>query len=162
MILVVTGTHEQPFTRLVHAADRYAVDHPDQRVFVQHGSADPVRHAQGTRWLEREAMVRLQDEAEVIVAHGGPGSILEALDRGRVPVACPRRARYGEHVDDHQVAFVDHMANLGSVIALHDVADFESAVEAARASAFDPSARRSRIAANRMRLAVELDALLRP
>lgn len=159
MILVVTGTHEQPFARLVLAADRYAMDHPGERVLVQHGRAAPPRHAEGAAWLKRDTLSRLQAEADVIVTHGGPGSILEALDRGRLPIACPRRVSHGEHVDDHQLAFVAHMAQRGSVIPLYDVSEFDTAVATARTSTFDTAARNERVAANRIRLAAELDAL---
>ncbi|MBM6402701.1 hypothetical protein JQN72_00385 [Phycicoccus sp. CSK15P-2] len=41
-------------------------------------------------------------EADLVVAHGGIGSALMALDSGHAPVLLPRRARHHEHVDDHQ------------------------------------------------------------
>ncbi|MEP7160897.1 MAG: glycosyltransferase [Dermatophilaceae bacterium] len=40
--------------------------------------------------------------ADVVFAHAGIGSCLQALNAGRVPVLLPRQKRYGEHVDDHQ------------------------------------------------------------
>lgn len=42
-------------------------------------------------------------EADVVVAHAGTGTALTAFEQGRAPVLVPRRAAYGEHVDDHQV-----------------------------------------------------------
>ncbi len=41
--------------------------------------------------------------ADVVVAHAGTGSALAALEAGKCPVLIPRRAGFGEHIDDHQV-----------------------------------------------------------
>lgn len=42
-------------------------------------------------------------ESDVVVAHAGTGIALMALENGKFPVLVPRRALYGEHVDDHQL-----------------------------------------------------------
>lgn len=42
-------------------------------------------------------------EADVVVAHAGTGIALMALENGKLPVLVPRRNRYDEHVDDHQL-----------------------------------------------------------
>jgi UDP-N-acetylglucosamine--N-acetylmuramyl-(pentapeptide) pyrophosphoryl-undecaprenol N-acetylglucosamine transferase len=40
--------------------------------------------------------------ADVVVSHAGCGTFMRCLEAGKVPVLVPRRARYAEHVDDHQ------------------------------------------------------------
>ncbi len=40
--------------------------------------------------------------ADLVIAHAGIGSCLNALDAGRCPVVLPRTRLHGEHVDDHQ------------------------------------------------------------
>ena len=40
--------------------------------------------------------------ADVVITHAGVGSALNILDHGKTPVLAVRRARFGEHVDDHQ------------------------------------------------------------
>ena len=52
-------------------------------------------------------------EADLVVAHAGVGSALMALDCGRAPLLLPRLARYGEHVDDHQVLIGSELATRG-------------------------------------------------
>jgi UDP-N-acetylglucosamine transferase subunit ALG13 len=52
-------------------------------------------------------------EADLVVAHGGVGSALMALDGGRAPLLLPRLERYGEHVDDHQVLIGAELATRG-------------------------------------------------
>lgn len=107
MILVTVGTHELPFDRLVRAARRL----PGELV-VQRGTSElDVPGARVERWFEPSELRDLIRSAEVVVCHAGPATIREVLASGRVPVVVPRRRRYGEHVDDHQVAFARRMAH---------------------------------------------------
>lgn len=122
MILVTVGTHELPFDRLVRAARRL----PGELVVQRGTSSLEVPGARVEPWLEPSALRRLMAEAEVVVCHGGPATIREALEAGRVPVVVPRRRRYGEHVDDHQVAFARRMAH--RVHLVEDPVDLPEAV----------------------------------
>lgn len=54
-----------------------------------------------------EAQFRyLIQHADVVISHGGAGNLLSCLEAGRVPVIIPRRVKFHEHVDDHQVDLV--------------------------------------------------------
>ncbi len=50
-----------------------------------------------------EELVDAVQKADVVVAHAGTGSALAALEAGKCPVLVPRRVRWAEHVDDHQM-----------------------------------------------------------
>jgi UDP-N-acetylglucosamine transferase subunit ALG13 len=63
--------------------------------------------------LSVDVLTGLMQHADVIIAHGGVGSALMALAEGRAPILLPRRRSYGEHTDDHQVAFAREMASTG-------------------------------------------------
>jgi len=129
MILVLTGTHHQPFDRLVEAAGDLASR--GERVVVQAG-ASSLRPAgcEVRDWFTPGELARLADAADVIVAHGGPGSLFLAWERGRRPVVVPRDPARGEHVDDHQQRFA---AQLGDrAIVCQDVCDLWEAARDAR------------------------------
>ena len=116
MILVLTGTHHQPFDRLVRAADALAVA-TGERVVVQRGaSREPAPHCEVLDVVAPDVLERLADDAEAIVAHGGPGSLFLAWDRGRTPILVPRRPEHGEHVDDHQVRFAARVRDRAVVV----------------------------------------------
>lgn len=51
--------------------------------------------------------------ADLVIAHAGIGSALDALDAGVCPVLLPRRAALGEHVDDHQTGIAAHLSERG-------------------------------------------------
>ncbi len=104
MILVLTGTHEQPFDRLVRAAEVVARD-TGEEVVVQRGtSREPAPHCRVVDLLPHGEVLELMARARVVITHGGPATILEAARHGR-PVVVPRDPAFGEHVDDHQLRF---------------------------------------------------------
>jgi UDP-N-acetylglucosamine--N-acetylmuramyl-(pentapeptide) pyrophosphoryl-undecaprenol N-acetylglucosamine transferase len=55
-------------------------------------------------------------QADVVVAHAGIGSVLDALGGGKVPVLVPRVQSRGEHVDDHQSEMARHLADRGLAV----------------------------------------------
>lgn len=55
----------------------------------------------------------LAEQADVVVAHAGVGSVLQQLELGKSPVLVVREAAHGEHVDDHQRQFARSTAGRG-------------------------------------------------
>jgi UDP-N-acetylglucosamine--N-acetylmuramyl-(pentapeptide) pyrophosphoryl-undecaprenol N-acetylglucosamine transferase len=108
MILVTVGTHHQPFDRLIAAAA--ALQRAGHEVVAQTGTST-VEVVGGRAWIPPSELAALADRAAVIVCHAGPGSLALAWERGRAPVVVPRRAVFGEHVDDHQVQFCAHLGD---------------------------------------------------
>lgn len=135
MVFVTVGTHEQPFDRLVRAVDGLVADGAlTEPVFVQTGycTYEP-EHCEWERFVPAPEMGRRMEEADVVVTHGGPSSFVEAMAAGKVPVVVPRLSRFGEHVNDHQDAFVRLVAErLGGIVPVYDVADLGGAIEEAR------------------------------
>jgi UDP-N-acetylglucosamine transferase subunit ALG13 len=130
MILVTVGTHHQPFTRLVHAADQLAAD--GEEVFIQAGPlVTHVHHARAAALLKPQELEHLADEAEVIVTHAGPGSLFLAWERHKRPIVVPRDPAHREHVDDHQLRFVQTLGARATVVL--DPTTLHHALEHARA-----------------------------
>lgn len=55
---------------------------------------------------------QIMDKAEIVITHGGTGAIIGAVKKGKKVIAVPRLARYGEHVDDHQLQLVGQFKEL--------------------------------------------------
>ncbi len=76
--------------------------------------------------------------ADVVISHGGVGTMLMALETGKVPVLASREARFKEHVDDHQSEVVELMrsAGLGARLEMvnpnRDVLEWASVRQSAR------------------------------
>jgi UDP-N-acetylglucosamine transferase subunit ALG13 len=133
VILVTVGTHEQPFERLLREVDRLAeTGRLEEEVFCQSGFGSYRPRVASAPMLEFDELQRMLTEASVVVSHGGPGTVLAALAAQRPLVLVPRQRRFGEHVDDHQVAFCRRVAADRGVRLVEDMAELEAAIAEAR------------------------------
>ncbi|MCR5178190.1 MAG: multidrug MFS transporter [Lachnospiraceae bacterium] len=122
MIFVTVGTHEQQFDRLVEYMDKWAGDN-DEKVVIQTGySRYEPGNCQWSRMYPCGKMSELTDEARIVISHGGPASFISSLRTGRIPVIVPRRVKFHEHVNDHQVRFCRELAaRWGNIIVVEDI-----------------------------------------
>lgn len=140
MILVTLGTHGRPMDRLLRALDELlasaAIAGP---VLVQAGAIGyRPEHAQIIGIVRPRRLAELMSQADVVITHGGPGSIFGALAEGRIPVVVPRQSSAGEHVDDHQIRFATWLATRREIITVLDVGDLAGAIDAARSRSRSP------------------------
>ena len=86
--------------------------------------------------LPFDRMREILCEADIVVCHGGTGSLITALREGCRVIAVPRRFSRGEHYDDHQSEITGAFAERG----LLEVADTDEEFSAAfsRILARDP------------------------
>lgn len=129
---VSVGNATQPFTRLLEAVCALAPQLP-QPVFVQFGIAQPFAcpACTGVGFLAMGEFAQRVSEAELLILHAGAGSVIHAIHAGKVPVVMPRLAKYGEHVDDHQLEFAHELEKTGKVLVAHDAATLAQAAAAA-------------------------------
>jgi UDP-N-acetylglucosamine--N-acetylmuramyl-(pentapeptide) pyrophosphoryl-undecaprenol N-acetylglucosamine transferase len=111
MIFVTCGSSHLPFQRLM---DAVAVL-PQDELVVQHGPAKPPPAAETMPFLPYGDVIKLIEEADVVVSHAGVGSIICSIRVGHVPVVFPRFKRYSETVDDHQVELSRALEERGTV-----------------------------------------------
>ncbi len=133
--VVTVGTDHHPFDRLIGWVNDWLARHPDQvgAFFVQSGSASVAPAAASAKFLDDAGLRQVLDEADVMICHGGPGSIADAWQRGQVPIVVPRLRRFREAVDDHQVDFCRMLGGHGRVRVAEDAATFGTLVGEAAA-----------------------------
>lgn len=73
----------------------------------------------------------LISSAELLILHAGAGSVIHAVRAGKVPVLMPRRAQFGELIDDHQTEFARALEASGRVIVINDPSQLGKAVQRA-------------------------------
>jgi len=136
VVLVTVGNAPQPFPRLLEAVDRLAGEGVFRQapVLMQRGSAGgfQARHCEQRDFLAMDEFVGAVRQAELVIAHGGAGTLFHVLQAGKIPIVMPRRVQYGEHVDDHQYELVQVLSEEGRVIPAYEAADLPAAVEQAR------------------------------
>lgn len=131
MIFVTVGTHEQPFNRLIKEID-YLKEKEiiTDEVVMQIGYTSYIpQFCDDYRTLigydEMEYYVKKSD---IIITHGGPGSILLCLKNNKKPIVVPRQAIFGEHVDNHQVLFSERMENMKKVITVNNIKKLKNVI----------------------------------
>lgn len=112
MIFVTVGTHEQPFDRLVKAIDELKRDQLiTDDIFIQTGySTYSPKYCEWSKFVPYADMEKKMAEARIVITHGGPASFIMPLQMGKTPVVVPRQAEYGEHVNNHQLEFVENVS----------------------------------------------------
>jgi UDP-N-acetylglucosamine transferase subunit ALG13 len=116
------------FDRLIKEMDEIA-GRMDEEVIMQIGeTAYEPKNAKYFRFASKEKMDGLYDDARVVVCHAGVGSILTTLEHGKPVIAVPRREKYGEHVDDHQLDIAREMGKEGMITVVRDVGELEGAL----------------------------------
>jgi UDP-N-acetylglucosamine transferase subunit ALG13 len=131
-VFVTVGTDHHIFGRLLEWIGRWAVAHPDATVVVQHGYGPLPAGCEGYQSLTMDQMREQISAADAVICSCGPGAVMDARELGRLPIAVPRLARYGEHVDDHQVAFAQHLDQHGIARGAHDEAQLTAVLDEAQ------------------------------
>lgn len=128
-VLVLLGTDRHPFERLARWADRWAQDHPGHVVQVQHGYTTPPRLAAGTDFFSPKELQDRVAQSRVVVAHAGPGTMMDARSGRHRPVVLPRDPDFGEHVDGHQLRFAAWAQDKGLITTAQDLPGLDILVE---------------------------------
>ena len=96
-IFAAVGTQKFSFNRLINALDNVSRSEGFE-IFVQYGNSKRPEDCAGASFLESGEYQAMLGDADVVVVHGGIGTIRSALSIGAKVVVVPRRAVYGEHV----------------------------------------------------------------
>lgn len=116
MILVTVGS-QASFDRLIRAVDEWAQLRLRSDVFAQTARTNYVpKHIKFTDFVDPSDFKTLVERSKLVVAHAGMGSIISALEMGKPIVVMPRRARFRETRNDHQVAAAKHFGKIGRII----------------------------------------------
>ncbi|SCL19376.1 glycosyltransferase [Micromonospora inyonensis] len=115
-VVVTLGTQKFGFPRLLERLTR--IIPASAEVLWQVGSTRiPRMPADARPQVPFAEMQQAMREADVVVTHAGVGSALTALRAGQRAIYVPRRRRYGEHVDDHQVEMARELDRRELVLA---------------------------------------------
>jgi UDP-N-acetylglucosamine transferase subunit ALG13 len=128
-VSVFVGTDHHPFSRLVDWADRWAAAHPDDDVFVQYGWSTAPEVATGQSFLTPRDLRERCAKSDVVISHGGPGTIMDARGAGHRPIVVARDPARGEHVDQHQLRFAAWAAEKQFIHSVDDERELDLLVE---------------------------------
>ena len=120
---VSIGNGTESFSRLLEAVEKIAHQLPAP-VIIQHGTtAFSSEYCQFFPFTDEEHFKELIKNADIFITHGGVGSILTALALGKKPIVVPRRKKYNEIINDHQVTFTAEFAKSELISLVNDQGD---------------------------------------
>ena len=130
MILVLLGTQNNSFHRLLEEVEKNIKDGTiKEEVIVQAGYTKFKSYKMRIiDMVSKEQLEKFQDEANLIITHGGVGSIISSIKKEKKVIAVPRLHEYGEHVNNHQIDIVKNFNEQGYIIGIEKVEDLKEAI----------------------------------
>lgn len=131
MILVMLGTQNNSFHRLLEEIEKLIEKNViTEEVIVQAGYTKyETKNMKIFDLIPKEELEKMQEQADLIITHGGVGSIISSLQKGKKVIAVARKHEYGEHVNNHQEEIVELFNKKGYIIGINDVDNLEVAIK---------------------------------
>ena len=134
MILVLLGTQNNSFHRLLEEVQKN-IDNGNikeevvaQKGYTKFESKDMTLYNK----IPTDEVKKLIDKADLVITHGGVGSIITSITKEKKVIAVPRLKKYNEHVNDHQLDIIDSFNEMGYIIGIHDVSELGDAIKKAK------------------------------
>lgn len=161
MIFLTVGT-QFPFDRLVKAVDELVgANGLDDKIFAQIGNSSyRPKNFEAASELEKSVFDEHFNRADGIISHAGMGTITMALERRKPLLVMPRLRKYGEVVNDHQVAIARKFEERHYLLVAYGEADLPTKIEELKT--FTPQERRPQTELVVARISTFLNELSEP
>lgn len=131
MILVLLGTQDKPFKRLLNAVLKAKENNIiKDKVIAQIGctkfKSDKIETFDYTT---KEKIEKLIDKAKIVITHAGVGTIIECISKDKKVIVVPRRKKYGEHTNDHQLEITKEFEEKKYIKAVYNLSKLGDALE---------------------------------
>lgn len=132
-VLVTVGT-VMPFDRMVGGVEKLIQDGIiTQDVAAQIGdSRRDFKNMDAFSSCPFEELNNKMENADIVICHGGSGSILGALKAGAYVVSMARLSEFNEHYDDHQKDITQAFADMDLISIAQDENDIARAMSEAK------------------------------
>lgn len=139
-VFVSVGTQKFPFDRLLKLAEQAAqAGGPKDQYFAQSGFCNYTPQCITCKpFLQKEEFEQQIQDCDLLIVHGGVGTIITALKYQKKVVVIPRLGKYGEHVDNHQMQIARSFEQKGLVLCYREGDDILALVEKAKTYDFAP------------------------
>ena len=124
MVLITVGTQKQEFNRMFELI-RKSKELKKEELIVQRGytKCNNSKRIKAFDFIPLEQMEEYISKADIIISHGGVGTIFSAIKRGKKVIAIPRLEKYGEHINDHQIEICEELEKEGYILYYKDGID---------------------------------------
>lgn len=134
MILVTLGTQDKKFYRLLEEIDNLLLQKKiKDKVIVQAGSSSNYKSKskkmQIFNLIPMDEFDKLIKDCNLLITHGGVGTILSGLKNKKKIIAVPRLAKYKEHVNNHQLQIVSNFSDEDYLLKVENIKTLWSVIE---------------------------------
>ena len=123
MILVTLGTQDKKFYRLLEAIQKQ-IDNGNikDEVVVQAGYSSDFKSKSMKIFdlISMSEFDELMKKCDLLITHGGVGSIISGLKNNKKVIAAARLKEYFEHTNNHQLQIIENFSNQGYILSLND------------------------------------------
>lgn len=122
MIFVTLGTQDKEFKRLLEAIQKQIdLGNIKEKVVVQAGCTKfDSKDMEVFDLIPFDEFDKLISQADLLITHGGVGSIITGLKNNKKVIAAARLKKYKEHTNDHQLQIIKNFAKEGYILELDD------------------------------------------
>ena len=103
MIFVTVGNDFRDFSRLIKEVDEIAPDISDEIVIQRGYSRYRPKNTRHFDFVPIDTAIEYIKTSELVISHAGIGTIILCREYGIPIIVLPRREKYGEHMNDHQM-----------------------------------------------------------
>ena len=134
MIFVTVGSQKFQFNRLLIEMDKLIEKNKiNEEVLGQIGySTYKPKNYKVIQFLNSEEFEKNLRKADIVITHGGTGTIIKALKLRQRIVAIARLKDFREHVDNHQIQLINEFYDIGLIEKVDDVSLLANVIEKAR------------------------------
>ena len=139
MIFVTLGTQDKSFKRLLNDIDNEIKNGTiKEKVIVQAGHTKyESNNMEIFDLIDKEDFDKYIKECDLLITHGGVGSIITGLKNEKTVIACPRLAKYDEHINDHQLQIIERFVENGYILSYYEKDDLKEVLK--KATNFKPN-----------------------
>jgi len=110
LIFVTVGSDFRGFDRLIKKMDEISLRLPCE-ILIQRGYSEyRPKNTTYFDFIAMDAFIEYIRRAELVVSHAGIGTLILCKKQGAPILILPRRKKYGEHMNDHQLEIARALA----------------------------------------------------
>jgi beta-1,4-N-acetylglucosaminyltransferase len=122
MIFVTVGNDFRPFDRLLKGMDEIAPFLPEEVLMQKGYSTYCPRNTEYFDFVPLQTATEYLLKSRLVVSHAGIGTIILCQRHGIPLLILPRRKKFGEHMNDHQLEIAQALEERkdGQIRVLHE------------------------------------------
>jgi UDP-N-acetylglucosamine transferase subunit ALG13 len=128
MIFVTVGT-ARDFSRLIKKVDEIAKEIKEEVIIQRGNTRYKPKNCKYFDFIPRDEFLNHIKKADVVITHGGVGSIIDSLKYGKPTIVVPRRKMFNEHRNDHQVDITKELERESRILACYDVDNLKEIID---------------------------------